>query len=156
MGHHQRHINSLTGLFFTARVARRYSYENGVDGIRPYGIHPYTRSVKYTKEPLYTWYGDGQKLVRDWQEVIQTINDIFQVHLDFTPVTCILRCRTEELYSPTTYMALVRLLYLERKLIARYWLSSNIPTCQWWIQQVNNLFIKGKEYIPSQEHPLIN
>lgn len=61
-----------------------------------------------------------------------------------SPVTCLLGDLEKELYSPNTYIALTRLFYLVRKLIARYWLSPQAPMSHQWIQQVNGILIRAK------------
>lgn len=79
------------------------------------------------------------KLVRYWEEVVITINCIDQVQLQLNLITCILGGLLEEFYLPSTYIALVRLRYLARKMIARYWLSPQVPTSHQWVQQVNKI-----------------
>lgn len=79
------------------------------------------------------------KLVRYWNSVITIINTVYQVQLPLDPLICLLGSLDEELYSHPVYIALIRLLYLARKLIVRYWLSTQTPTSKQWIQAVNNI-----------------
>lgn len=77
---------------------------------------------------LWKW----PKLVRYWNRVIAIINLIYQVQLTVDPLVCLLG-GLEDSYSLPIHIALIRLLYLARKLIARYWLSNWVPTSKQWI-----------------------
>lgn len=93
------------------------------------------------------------KLVRYWNKVVAIINSIFQVQLPMDPLVCLLEAWDEDLYSPHTYIALIRLLYLARKLVARYWLSARILTSKQWIQAVNDILIREKNTYSHRKSP---
>lgn len=68
------------------------------------------------------------KLHRYWAEVISTINSIWNLRFTTDPKLCLLGWLDEEQYTPHTYIAILRTLFLARKLIARKWLSITAPT----------------------------
>lgn len=82
------------------------------------------------------------KLHRYWAEVISTINSIWNLRLTTDPKLCLLGWLDEEQYTPHTYIAILRTLFLARKLIARKWLSITAPTHTEWITSVNDSLIR--------------
>lgn len=77
-----------------------------------------------------------------WGDVTDTISSVFQIRVPLDPLICILGAIDEEIYPPPNNIAIIRLLYLARKLVARFWLSVNVPTKKQWIEQVNYILIR--------------
>lgn len=84
------------------------------------------------------------KLFRYWKEVLDTISEVYMIPLERTPVVCVLGGIDEELAPPPTCIALIRLLYIAKKLIAQWWITPRVPTRVQWIDSVNRLLIREK------------
>ena len=67
---------------------------------------------------------------------------MYQVRVPLDPIVCILGAVDEEVYPPPINIAVIRLLYLARKQIARFWLSPHVPTKKQWIDQVNLIIVR--------------
>lgn len=89
------------------------------------------------------------KLVRYWEKVLDHINVVFSISIDATPLTCVLG-HVEDLSStPEIKLAIARVLYMARKVIARHWLDSQPPTfvefvnkVQWLISLEKGIYLK--------------
>lgn len=57
---------------------------------------------------------------------------------------CLLGAHEAERYTPGIYIAVTRLFYLARMLIAHFWLSPSPPSCTQWIEQINHILIREK------------
>ena len=82
------------------------------------------------------------KLQRYWGAVVDTVNSIWNLQLPMDPKSCLLGCLDEERYMPDTYTAILRTLFLARKLIAKKWLSVTAPTYTEWIISVNDSLVR--------------
>lgn len=78
------------------------------------------------------------KRQRYWVEILQRINKQVQVPVPLSPLVCLLGAIDAEMYPKEMYLMITRLLYLARKLIARHWVASTVPTEKQWITYVNS------------------
>lgn len=46
--------------------------------------------------------------------------------------------------TPSSHIAVLRLLFIARKAIARHWITPRIPSGRQWLEQVNRLLIREK------------
>lgn len=84
------------------------------------------------------------KLFHYWTEVLDVISQVFMFSIPQTPVVCLLGVLEEESLTPQAHTAVLRLLYIARKLIAQYWIVSRVPTRWQWVELVNKLLIREK------------
>lgn len=77
------------------------------------------------------------KLVRYWSEVLSLIGTTFSVTIDETPLTCILGYVEDVATDLMEQLAVARLLFMARKVIAYHWLDSDPPVLQEFINKVN-------------------
>lgn len=84
------------------------------------------------------------KLFRYWSEILGLISQVFNFTIPKDLTVCLLGALDEETLTPSAHTAIIRLLYVARKLIARYWITSRVPTRQQWIDQVNKMLIREK------------
>lgn len=80
--------------------------------------------------------------MRYWKAVLNTINTIWNINLTRDPKLGLLGMLDEEQYTPHVHTAILRLLFLARKLIARKWLSPVPPTHAEWIREVNDTLVR--------------
>lgn len=71
-------------------------------------------------------------------EVSRCISRLVQVPVPLNPLVYLLWAIDEEMYPKGMYHMSTRLMYLARKLIARYWM---VPTGKQWISYVNSLLL---------------
>lgn len=83
------------------------------------------------------------KLTRYWTEVTQTISALAQTPIPSTPLVYLLGVINTEMYPKVIYIMLTTILYLARKLIARFWLASADPTRAQWML---TLFSSGNSW----------
>lgn len=81
------------------------------------------------------------KLVRYWGDVLSLIGSVYQVTVEETPLTCILGYVEDVATDPMEQLAIARLLYMARKVIAYHWLDSDPPVLQEFIGKVNWLLL---------------
>lgn len=84
------------------------------------------------------------KLQRYWSEIISSINKIWNLTFVVDPKLCLLGWLDEELYTPHTYRAITRMLFIARKLIAKKWLSVTPPTHAEWVNTINETLLREK------------
>ena len=82
------------------------------------------------------------KLQCYWAAVVATINSIWNLQLPIDPKLCLLGWLDEGRYGSHTSTAILRVLFLARKLIARKWLSVAAPTHIEWITSVNDSLVR--------------
>lgn len=92
----------------------------------------------------YTYALEVPKLQRYWSKVINSINRIWKLTLMVDPKMCLLGWLDEELYTSYTYTAILRVLFIATKLIARKWLSVLPPTHAEWVNAINVTLLKEK------------
>ena len=73
---------------------------------------------------------------------MDTINSIWHLQLPMDPKICLLGWLDGVGYSPDTLIAILRSLFLARKLIARKWLSAMAPTHTEWIVSVKESLVR--------------
>lgn len=61
------------------------------------------------------------KLFWFWTEILEIISQVFTFIVPKTPTVFLLGAPDEETLTPSTQMAIIRLLYVGRKLIAQLW-----------------------------------
>lgn len=71
--------------------------------------------------------------------MVQTVSSVSQTTITTDPLVCLLGALAPKLYQPGVNLIISCLLYLARKLIARYWMASTIPSIKQWIECVNSL-----------------
>lgn len=81
------------------------------------------------------------KLVRYWNYVISVIQSVFSVLIDATPLTCLLGYVEEVATDVAEKIAIARMLFIARKVIAYHWLDSEPPTLQEFIRKINWLLL---------------
>lgn len=81
------------------------------------------------------------KLVRYWGEVVSLINSVFSSCIDLDPMTCILGYVEDIPVNSDEKLAVSRILYMARKVIAFHWLDSEPPTKQELVNKVNWLLL---------------
>lgn len=81
------------------------------------------------------------KLVRYWDEVISLINATYSVTIDTDPMTCILGYVEDLTVDAYEKIAIARILFMARKVIAYHWLDSAPPIRQELINKVNWLLL---------------
>lgn len=79
------------------------------------------------------------KLHRYWEEVSRRISGLAQIHIPLNPTVYFLGAIEAEMFPGGKYLMITRLMYLARKLIARYWMTPTVPTGKQWISYVNSL-----------------
>lgn len=84
------------------------------------------------------------KLFRYWKEVLDMISQVYMFNIPREPVVCLLGALDEEALTPSAHTAVLRLLYIARKLIAQLWITPRVPTGKQWVEQVNKLLIREK------------
>lgn len=84
------------------------------------------------------------KLVRYWKGVLARITSVFTVPIDATPLTCILGHVEDLATGDEGKLAIARVLYMARKLIAQHWLDSSPPTIKEFEDKVNWLISMEK------------
>ena len=84
------------------------------------------------------------KLFRYWKFVINTISQAYGFPVPHDPVVCLLGALEVPSLYPNGHTAVIRLLYVARKAIARYWITSRVPTEGQWVEMVNSLLIREK------------
>ena len=89
------------------------------------------------------------KLFRYWQYITNTISQAYGFPAPHDPVVCLLGALEVPSLSPHGHTAVLRLLYVVRKAIARFWITSRVPTEGLWVKMVNNMLIREKNYIPA-------
>lgn len=67
------------------------------------------------------------KLFRYWNYVTEAIATVYKVKVPLDPIICLLGAVDEEIYIPPVNIAVLRLLYIARKQVARFWLSLHTP-----------------------------
>ncbi|KAG9464656.1 hypothetical protein GDO78_019581 [Eleutherodactylus coqui] len=67
------------------------------------------------------------KLQRYWTEVCSLIHAVYEIQLEFTPLVCILGYVNDVPLEENEKLAVARILYLARKLIAQHWLDEALP-----------------------------
>lgn len=86
------------------------------------------------------------KLFRYWQYVLTTIAHVYQFPLPQDPVVCLLGALEIPSLSPGSHIAILRLIFIARKAIARLWITLRVPTGRQWVEQVNRLLIRELTY----------
>lgn len=81
------------------------------------------------------------KLVRYWSDVLSLINMTFSVNIDMDPMTCILGYVEDVMVDAHEKLAIARILFMARKVIAYHWLDSAPPTRQELVNKVNWLLL---------------
>lgn len=87
------------------------------------------------------------KMVRYWTGVLARITSVFTVHIDATPLTCILGHVEDLATGDEGKLAIARVLYMARKRIAQHWLDSCPPTIKefevnWLISLEKGIYLK--------------
>lgn len=72
------------------------------------------------------------------------INKVFGISLDLDPKICLLGCMEKDKNMRGRQTAIIRCLFLARKLIARTWLALNPPTRVEWEDEFNKTIRKGR------------
>lgn len=67
------------------------------------------------------------QLFRYWAEVTNTISQVYIFRLNSDPIVCLLGALEIDMLTPNVHVAVLHLLYVARKLIARYLISPNVP-----------------------------
>lgn len=60
------------------------------------------------------------------------------------PMVCLLGGIDDEMLPMPAHTAVLRLLYMARKLIALWWITPRVPTRGKWVDSVNKLLIREK------------
>ena len=84
------------------------------------------------------------KLFRYWKFVLDTIAQVFQIPVLTDPMVCLLGALELPDLSPNGHTAVLRLLYLARKEIAKLWITPRVPTGAQWVKQANSILIREK------------
>lgn len=94
------------------------------------------------------------KLFRYWKEVLDVISQVYTITVPRNPVVSLLSALDEETLTPSTHMAILRLLYVVRKLIEQFWIIPRVPTRRQWVERVNRLLIREKLTYQHRNAPL--
>lgn len=105
--------NILHYSLFTELTVCHTNYTNGTEET----IH-FALVVWWTTVPLYMLW-KCLKLQRYLSGVISSIDRIWKLTFKVDPKLCLLWWLDEELYAPYTYTAILRVLFIARRLIAR-------------------------------------
>lgn len=65
------------------------------------------------------------KLFTYWQNVVETINQVYQTQIQTDPKICLLGQLEKEMYTLAIRIPIIRMLFIARKLIAMKWISSS-------------------------------
>lgn len=84
------------------------------------------------------------KLFHYWKEVLDLISQVYMTAIPRDPVMCLLGALDEETLTPSAHTAILRLLYVARKLIAQLWIIPRVPTRGKWVDNINKLLIREK------------
>lgn len=77
------------------------------------------------------------KLVRYWKEVTSLINMVYSVNIALEPLCCVLGYVEDLAVDDHEKLAIARILFMARKVIAYHWLDSAPPVKQELINKVN-------------------
>lgn len=77
------------------------------------------------------------KLVRYWGEVKSLIDSVFSISLEESPLTCILGYVEDVLVAQEEKIAIARILYMARKVLAYHWLDEDPPLIGELVIKVN-------------------
>lgn len=106
-------------LLFIAHIVLLINYINSIEET----VH-YVPGSKIDNGMLIHMLWKCPKLIGYWTEVI---NRIWNLTLKVDPKLCLLDWLDEELNTPHTYVAILWVLFIARKLIARKWLFASRP-----------------------------
>lgn len=81
--------------------------------------------------------------------MIDSNNRIWNLTLKLDPKLCLLGWLDEQLYMPHTSIAILRVLFMTRKLIAQKWLSTTSPSYEEWITMGKHSFAQGETSFPA-------
>ena len=84
------------------------------------------------------------KLHPYWKGVVDTINRVFQVLLPTDPKRCLLLILEELEWEEGTKVAVIRSLFLARKLIMSHWIAEEPPSLKEWINIMGEMLRKEK------------